>query len=86
MQTVDESTMDDVITTVDFATLFRKKSLRQNVQKEKTEGRKIGFYQLKTHIFLFTLSPYQSQPSAGVSKFLWAAFLCFIAVKISQNA
>ena len=55
MQTVDESTMDDVITTIDFATPFRKKSLRQNAQKKKTEGRKIGFYQLKTHIFLFIL-------------------------------
>lgn len=31
MQTVDESTMDDVITTVDFATLFSQEELKANV-------------------------------------------------------
>ena len=51
MQTVDESTMDDVITTIDFATLFSQEELKA----KRAEGRKIGFYQLKTHIFLFIL-------------------------------
>ena len=53
MQTVDESTMDDVITTIDFATLFSQEELKAKRAEEK--GRKIGFYQLKTHIFLFIL-------------------------------
>ena len=55
MQTVDESTLDDVITTIDFATLFSQEELKAKRAEEKTEGRKIGFYQLKTHIFLFIL-------------------------------
>ena len=35
MQTVDESTMDDVITTVDFATLFSQEELKAKRAEEK---------------------------------------------------
>lgn len=55
MQTVDESTMDDVITTIDFATLFSQEELKAKRAEEKGRRKKMEFYQLKTHIFLFTL-------------------------------
>ncbi|MFR1991312.1 MAG: hypothetical protein ACLS3C_15100 [Oscillospiraceae bacterium] len=37
MQTVDESTMDDVITTIDFATLFSQEELKAKRAEEKRQ-------------------------------------------------
>lgn len=37
MQTVDESTMDDVITTVDFATLFSQEELKGKTCRRKRQ-------------------------------------------------
>ncbi|MFR7743263.1 MAG: hypothetical protein ACLU3I_08220 [Acutalibacteraceae bacterium] len=40
MQTVDESTMDDVITTIDFATLFSQEELKGRSDAEEKDRRK----------------------------------------------
>lgn len=55
MQTVDESTMDDVITTIDFATLFSQEELKAKRAEEKDRRKKNRFLSVENSHFLIYL-------------------------------
>lgn len=55
MQTVDESTMDDVITTVDFATLFSQEELKAKRAEEKDRRKKNRILSVENSHFLIYL-------------------------------
>lgn len=57
MQTVDESTMDDVITTIDFATLFSQEELKAKRAEEKDRRKKNGILSVENSHFLIYLKP-----------------------------
>ena len=57
MQTVDESTMDDVITTVDFATLFSQEELKAKRAEEKDRRKKNRILSVENSHFLIYLNP-----------------------------
>lgn len=53
MQTVDESTMDDVITTIDFATLFSQEELKAKRAEEKDRRKKNRILSVENSHFCF---------------------------------
>ena len=55
MQTVDESTMDDVITTVDFATLFSQEELKAKRAEGKDRRKKNRILSVENSHFLIYL-------------------------------
>lgn len=55
MQTVDESTMDDVITTIDFATLFSQEELKAKRAEEKDRRKKNRILSVENSHFLIYL-------------------------------
>ena len=80
MQTVDESTMDDVITTIDFATLFSQEELKAKRAEEKDRRKKNRFLSVENSHFLIYLicllisivliAAYLFLPCAETSKWL----------------
>lgn len=80
MQTVDESTMDDVITTIDFATLFSQEELKAKRAEEKGRRKKNGILSVENSHFLIYLicllisivliAAYLFLPCAETSKWL----------------
>lgn len=57
MQTVDESTLDDVITTIDFATLFSQEELKAKRAEEKDRRKKNRILSVENSHFLIYLKP-----------------------------
>ena len=57
MQTVDKSTMDDAITTVDFATLFSQEELTAKRAEEKDRRKKNRILSVESSHFLIYLKP-----------------------------
>ena len=88
MQTVDESTMDDVITTVDFATLFSQEELKAKRAEEKDRRKKNRILSVENSHFLIYLicllisivliAAYLFLPCAETSK--WLAVLMSLGV------
>lgn len=80
MQTVDESTMDDVITTIDFATLFSQEELKAKRAEEKDRRKKNRILSVENSHFLIYLicllisivliAAYLFLPCAETSKWL----------------
>ena len=80
MQTVDESTLDDVITTIDFATLFSQEELKAKRAEEKDRRKKNRFLSVENSHFLIYLicllisivliAAYLFLPCAETSKWL----------------
>ena len=57
MQTVDKSTMDDAITTIDFATLFSQEELKAKRAEEKDRRKKNRILSVENSHFLIYLKP-----------------------------
>ena len=74
MQTVDESTLDDVITTIDFATLFSQEELKAKRAEEKDRRKKNRFLSVENSHFLIYLI------CLLISIVLIAAYLFFIKI------
>ena len=55
MQTVDKSTMDDAITTIDFATLFSQEELTAKRAEEKDSRKKNRILSVESSHFLIYL-------------------------------
>lgn len=80
MQTVDESTMDDVITTIDFATLFSQEELKAKRAEEKDRRKKNRILSVENSHFLIyficllisivLIAAYLFLPCAETSKWL----------------
>ena len=80
MQTVDESTMDDVITTIDFATLFSQEELKAKRAEEKDRRKKNRILSVEnSHFFIYLIcllisivliAAYLFLPCAETSKWL----------------
>lgn len=69
MQTVDESTMDDVITTIDFATLFSQEELKAKRAEEKDRRKKNRFLSVENSHLLAPGGISHSGP--GGNRQLW---------------
>lgn len=80
MQTVDKSTMDDAITTIDFATLFSQEELTAKRAEEKDRRKKNRILSVESSHFLIYLmcllisialiAAYLISPRAEASKWL----------------
>ena len=73
MQTVDESTLDDVITTIDFATLFSQEELKAKRAEEKDRRKKNRFLSVENSCLLISIvliAAYLFLPCAETSKWL----------------
>ena len=80
MQTVDESTMNDVITTIDYATLFSQEELKAKRAEEKDRRKKHRILSVENSHFLIYLicllisivliAAYLFLPCAETSKWL----------------